>query len=100
MERIDSKMESILEILLNLPSVHLDHKDLTFEEYTERFQEQNQQFQDASDAIKHYRAKMNNLDLKIGMKIVNKLFNIYNIPQTYSAITEVRYLYKLNADIP
>jgi hypothetical protein len=84
-------MESILEILLNLPSVYLDHKDLTFEEYTKRFQEQNQQFQDASDAIKHNRSKMNSLDLKIGMKIVNKPFISNNFSNKNDANPRTKY---------
>jgi hypothetical protein len=65
--------------------VHLDHKDLTFEEYTKRFQEQNQKFQDASDAIKHNRAKMSSPDMKTGMTSVNKSFisnNFNNRNQT------------------
>jgi hypothetical protein len=54
--------------------LHLDHKDLTFEEYTKRFQEQNQKFQNASDAIKHNRAKMSSPDIKTGTNSVNKSF--------------------------
>jgi hypothetical protein len=57
-----------------IPFIQLDHKDLTFEDYTKRFQEQNQKFQDASDAIKHNRAKMNSEDLKTGMNVVTKPF--------------------------
>jgi hypothetical protein len=54
--------------------VHLDHKDLTFKDYTKRFQEQNQSFQDASDVIKHNRAKMSSPEEKTGMTSVNKSF--------------------------
>jgi hypothetical protein len=53
--------------------LHLDY-NLTFEEYTKRFQEQNQKFQDASDAVKHNRAKMNSSDQKSGTNVVNKPF--------------------------
>jgi hypothetical protein len=38
---------------------HINHEDLTFREYTVRFQEQNQLFQDASDTAKINRAKLN-----------------------------------------
>jgi hypothetical protein len=69
--------------------LHLDQKDLTFEEYTKRFQEQNQKFQDASDAVKHNRAKMNSSDLKTGMDIVKKpfisnTFNNKNVSNSYA----------------
>jgi hypothetical protein len=59
--------------------MHLDHKDLTFVEYTKRFQEQNQKFQDASNAIKHNRAKMSSPGIKTGMTSVNKSFISNNL---------------------
>jgi hypothetical protein len=38
---------------------HINHEDLTFRDYTVRFQEQNQLFQNASDTAKINRAKLN-----------------------------------------
>jgi hypothetical protein len=61
-----------------IPYGNLDHKDLTFQEYTKRFQEQNQKFQDASDAIKDNRAKMKSSEDKTGTNSIVKSYNSNN----------------------
>jgi hypothetical protein len=56
----------------NFQDLLLDHKELTFVEHTKRFQEQNQKFQDASEASRQNRAKRNSSEIKTGMSSVNK----------------------------
>jgi hypothetical protein len=74
---------NIVKSGISLTYLNINHEDLTFREYTEQLQEQNQLFQDASDVSEANRAKLNIAD-HTGMNTYNKSPINHTFPTKYN----------------